>query len=161
MQETQYYESPALRNLAEKLKERYYPYLGHADLDNIYFCELDGVKPKAAPICSLDGLSKGWVRDLLVLSKGDPKHYCISVWSAEWENLSQSHIEWYMFKALFMVGDNNDGKIRKPDILDFGFILEYFVANGYSAKWETEKELPSLLNSKLPLPIPLPEEYDF
>jgi hypothetical protein len=157
----EFYDAPDIKRLAEKLIERYYVYIGHADIDNIHFCEIDGVKPKSAPVCSMDGINKSWVRDLVITKSGDPKHYCFSVWSDDWKQLNDPQKEWQLFRCLYSIGQNNDGKLRRPDIEDYGFIVEFFVKNGISAKWETDDMLPSLLNSKNPLEIPLPQEYDF
>lgn len=36
----EFYDAPDIKRLAEKLIERYYVYIGHADIDNIHFARL-------------------------------------------------------------------------------------------------------------------------
>jgi hypothetical protein len=150
-------ESFELLDLAQKLKERYYLFVGHVDLELMYFAEKVGEKPKKAKIGELSGVSNPWVKALMAKNGKNNKLYCMSVWSAEWAELSPAKREWTVFKLLCSVNPENDGKARKPDIQDFGFILDYFMNEGIGPYWESKDTLPSLLGAD-PLPIPPPPD---
>jgi hypothetical protein len=150
MADKTYNESNELKELAGKLVEKYYEYLGQVDLDNIYFAEIDGEKPKKAGVLQVGGISSDWVKKLI----DDKVLYCISVWGSEWDELSPSMREWMVFDALLRIDPHNDGKLQKPDVNEFGIIIQYV-----GGSWRGRDDLPSLLNCENPLPIPLPK-YD-
>lgn len=81
------------------------------------------------------------------------------MWSEPWSELEKSKKEWIIFKCLFMVSPQGNGKIRPFDVIDYGFIIEYFVRLGFGPYWEVIEGLPSLLSGDvLPLVLPLNEE---
>ena len=47
--DTEYRESLQNKTIAEKLQEKYYPFLGYIDLNEIYFAEMIGYESKKAP----------------------------------------------------------------------------------------------------------------
>jgi hypothetical protein len=150
-----YTEAPELRTLAEKLKDRYPLYIGHADLDMIYFAEMtedtDKPKPKKS-VMTLQGLSAAWVKQLLQKDIKIDKRYCLAVWAEEWLEFEPAMQEWLMFDALYAVSPECDGKVRKRDVQEFGFICEFL-----GPYWRGgETDLESLLMSTDPLPIPVP-----
>jgi hypothetical protein len=155
-------ESFELLELATKLRERYYIYVGQADLDLIYFAEKVGEKPKKGKVAELSGISNPWVKALMSKNGKNNKLYCMSVWGAEWSQLTPAQREWAVFKLLCSIEPANNGKLVKPDIQDFGFILEYFMNEGIGPYWESKDTLPSLLaNDPLPIPPPpLPDDGD-
>jgi hypothetical protein len=157
MANIEFIESYELLELAQKLKERYYLFIGHVDLEIIFFAEKIGEKPKKAKVAELSGVSNPWVKSLMAKNGKNNKLYCMSVHSAEWAEFSPAKREWAVFKLLCSVNPNNDGKIRKPDIGDFGFILEFFMNLGIGPYWEKQDTLPSLLGDD-PLPIPPPPD---
>jgi hypothetical protein len=63
-----------------------------------------------------------------------------------------------LFSALYSISPQNDGTIRQFEVQDYAFILEYFIRNNYGANYMNHSILPSLLDSKDPLPIPLPAD---
>jgi hypothetical protein len=152
-----YVQSLELYEIALKLKERYYLHLGHVDLDIIYFAEKLGDKPKKGKIAELSGISNPWVKALLAKNQNDNKLYCMSVWSAEWLEVTPAKKEWMVFKMLCSVHPQNDGKLNKPDISDFGYIQEFFMNAGVGPYWESQDDLPSLLGAD-PLAIPPPPD---
>jgi len=160
MKNVVFLESSELKNLAEKLKERYYVYVGYVDLEQIYFAEMVGEKPKKGPVIVLSGLSQKWVRDLLLGDVQDKKIYCLGAYDEAWSALSKAHKEWTMFKALFSIAPSMDGTLRQIDVQDHSFILEYMIKNNYGANYMNQSILPSLLDSKDPIPIPLPKDQE-
>jgi hypothetical protein len=56
-----------------------------------------------------------------------------------------------MFDTLYSIGVENDGKIRGKDVFEHGVIAEYL-----GVYWRKNPDLPSLLNSPEPLPLPPP-----
>lgn len=159
MNNTEFVESSEITNIAKQLQEKYYPFIGYINLDEIFFSEMIGYKSKNAPVYQMSGLTQAWAREILLAEKKN-KCYCLAVWQELWEELEQSKKEWIVFKCLFMVSPQGDGKIRPYDVNDFGFIVEYFVKAGFGPYWELKENLPSLLsgNDTLPLVIPMDDE---
>ena len=155
--EVTYIESFELLELATKLLSVYFVYIGHVDLEMIYFAEKSGEKPKKAKVGDISGLTSNWAKLLLAKSGKNNKLYCMSVWGTEWAELSPAQREWVVFSLLTAVSPFNDGKLVKPDISDRGYILEYFMNEGVGPYWEKSENLPSLLDGD-PLPIPLPPD---
>ena len=119
---------------------------------------MDGYRSKNAPIYQMTGMTQEWARNLLS-GLGERKTYCLAVWSEPWSELEKSKKEWIIFKCLFMVSPQGNGKIRPFDVIDYGFIIEYFVRLGFGPYWEVKEGLPSLLSGDvLPLVLPLNEE---
>ena len=153
-----YTESLEILNLAKQLQEKYSAFIGYVDLDLVAFALVDGYKPKNAKVSQMSGITQAWVRDILFNkfnTKG--KLYCLSVWSELWDELEQSKKEWVVFKSLYSISPDLDGKIRATDVQDYGFIIEYFIRSGFGPYWESKDSLPSLLSQDLPLILPLDE----
>ena len=154
---TEYSESPEIKELATKLKDRYYLHLGHVELDLVYFAEKTGSKPKKGRVGEISGISNAWVKQILS-QFGNNQQYCLSVWTAEWEALSPGMREWLIFDALYSIKPEQDGKLRKPDVSEHGPILEFMMGQGIGYLWRNgESDLPSLLGDT-PLAIPLPAD---
>lgn len=155
MQNVEYIESLELKNLAKKLQEKYFPFVGNVDIDEIYFSEIIGFKPEKTPIWQISGLTQKWARDIMA-SHTQQKSYCFAVWTDEWSEFSQSKKEWIVFRSLYSISPQGNGKLRPFDVQDFGFINEYFVRIGIGPYWMTKDELPSLLDGAETLPLILP-----
>jgi hypothetical protein len=82
----------------------------------------------------------------------------LGVYEEKWAELTKPHKEWALFSALYSISPQNDGTIRQFEVQDYAFILEYFIRNNYGANYMNHSILPSLLDSKDPLPIPLPAD---
>ncbi len=89
MKNVVFLEAPEIKTMAEKLKERYYVYIGYVDLEQIYFAEMVGSTPKKAKPIALNGLAQKWVRDLLLGDIQDKKIYCLGVWEENPERAPQ------------------------------------------------------------------------
>ncbi len=138
MSDIVYSDSPELKQLAEEMKERYYEYLGQVDIDVIDFTEKTGTMPKKA-------------------KTGNDKLYNLAVWGEAWDDLAPSTREWLVFKMLYSLDPESAGKVRKPDVNEFGIMIEYFCSIGIGPHWEkADGQLPSLMDGASPLPIPLP-----
>lgn len=159
MENIEYQPSLEILEIAKKLQERYFPFIGYVDLDEILFAEIIGFKPEKAPIYTMSGITQKWARDL-ILSNNQKKTYCLSVWSDSWSEISESKKEWIIFRCLYSVSPQSGGKIRPFDVQDFGFINEYFVRIGIGPYWQTKDDLPSLLKGNDVLPLVLPMEDD-
>lgn len=152
-EDLQYSLSLELKHLAHKIVERYFYYLGHVDIENIFFAERDATRPKKAPIVQLMGVSAPWV--VAQLMQANKALYCLFAYSEDWAGVSPAMREWLVFQALLGVSPLNDGKIQKPDVQDFGIIIEFL-----GPYWKTRQDLPSLLDTAdgKPLPLPLPPD---
>ncbi len=157
MSEPDFIESQECLNIAQKLVEKYYMFIGYVDLDLVHFVEMDGYKSKNAPACVMSGLTQSWARDILRTS-GSNKIYCFAVWSEIWEQTEKSKKEWLVFRSLYSISPALDGKIRNFDVQDYGFIVEYFVRSGYGPYWSEKDNLPSLLDNDIPLIVPMNDD---
>lgn len=143
-------ECQEIKDIAKKLKEKYYLYIGYVNLDSIFFAKLTGEKPKKANILNVSGIKSAWVK--YVLQRMSSEYvYCIYVWEEYWDNIYDSLQEWMIFDALLRIDQSCEGELREPDVCEWGFIVEYI-----GPYWRRREDLPSLLKSKNPLPIPLP-----
>ncbi|MBS1722396.1 MAG: hypothetical protein JSS66_05255 [Armatimonadetes bacterium] len=150
-----YQESVNLYALARQLQERYYLHLGYIDMDVIFFAEKIGEKPVKASVIETSGVRSPWVRQVLSQNSSH-KRYCVAAWSGEWSKLPYPKQEWMMFDALYSIGVTNDGKLRSKDVLEHGIIADFL-----GVYWRGEDDVPSLLSSEDPLPIPPPPiEHD-
>lgn len=152
-------ESKENLELAEKLQEKYFQFIGNVDLRRVYFAEMIGFKPKKAPVFNMSGITQAWARNILSTTD-QKKDYCLAVWSDEWAEVETSKKEWIIFRSLFSVSPFGDGKLRPFDVQDYGFIVEYFVRIGLGPYWLEKENLPSLLSGNDTLPLILPLEDD-
>ena len=159
MDNIEYHNSIEMLEIAKKLQEKYFPFIGYVDLDEILFAEIIGFKPEKAPIYTMSGITQKWARDL-ILSNNQKKSYCFSAWCDNWSELSEAKKEWLIFRSLYAVSPQGQGKLRPFDVQDYGFINEYFVRVGIGPYWQSEDNLPSLLNGNDVLPLVLPMEDD-
>ena len=84
----------------------------------------------------------------------------MGVYDEAWAEKTKAHKEWLMFRALFSLSPALDGTLRQIDVQDYSFILEYMIKNNYGANYMDQSILPSLLDSKDPIPIPLPKDAE-
>lgn len=154
-------ESPELKDLAQRLKDRYYMHIGHSDLDAIYFTEKDGEPPQKHNTAEIQGITSPPIRKMLEML-GGTYFYCIHIWKNDWENIHPNTREWLMFEMLYSVDPNNNGKVRQKDIVEFGPIAEFFANDEIGLRWRNKDgELPELLGRQvLPIPLPPNEEED-
>lgn len=149
MDDQEYNDSPELKDLAQHLISRYSLHLGHVDVENIFFAEINGEKPKKGKVARLAGASSKWVRQ--ILAKNNEAMYCLAVYGDTWTKLTPSQQQWIMFDLLLSIAPENDGKVNKPDCVEWGILVEY-----QGAWWRKKDSLPDMLNGLDPLPIPLP-----
>ena len=155
MNNVEYVESNEMLLLAKKLQERYFPFIGNVDLDEVYFVEMIGFKPEKAPVWQMSGLTQQWARNLIE-SNSQPKNYCFAAWSESWSEFQQAKKEWIIFRSLYSISPSGNGKLRPFDVQEYGFIVEYFVRTGIGPYWQFEENLPSLLDGNDILPLILP-----
>jgi hypothetical protein len=153
--EVTYRESVNLRTMARELQERYFLHLGYVDLDAVFFAEKIGEKPPKAQVVELSGVRAPWVRQILSEHSSNIR-YCLSAWLTEWAETPYPRQEWLVFDALYSIDPKNDGKMRGKDIHEHGIIADFL-----GVYWREDDEVPSLLQSPEPLPIPPPPiEHD-
>jgi hypothetical protein len=152
MAEPTFIESYELADIASQLQKRYMYELGHVDLDCIYFAEKIGEKGKKAQVVSISGINSPWLKQLLSKADKHNKLYCLSAWSQEWGQLSPAQKQWGVFDMLYSVALENNGKLRKCDVVGHGPIIEFL-----GPYWRFRKDLPDMLNDD-PLGIPPPPE---
>lgn len=148
--EITYRESVNLYALARQLQERYYIHLGYIDIDSIYFADKIGDKPPKAQVIEVSGVRNQWVRQILSNTPNN-KLYCVAAWFTEWSELQYNQQEWLMFDTLYSIGVESGGKLRSRDVFEHGIIADYL-----GVYWRKDADIPSLLNSPDPLPIPPP-----
>lgn len=152
MEKVIYSEASEMKDLATKIKERYFLYVGHVDLDTIHFTFKNAETiPKSAKIAELSSIKSAWVRQILAMLH-DNRLYCISSWEEMWNDLEPEQKEWLIFDLMYSVHPSCDSRLRKPDVSEHGIICEFL--GPYWRRGETP--LPSLLGSIDPLPIPPP-----
>jgi len=159
MENIEFQNSLEMSEIAKKLQERYFPFIGYVDLDEILFAEIIGFKPEKAPIFNMSGITQKWARDI-ILSNNQKKLYCFSAWSDSWSELTEAKKEWLIFRSIYSISPQGEGKIRPFDVQDHGFINEYFVRIGIGPYWITKDDLPSLLKDNEVLPLILPMDDD-
>ena len=157
--DAEFHESIEMKEIAKKLQERYFPFIGYVDLDEIYFTEIIGFKPEKAPIYTMSGITQKWARDL-ISSSNQKKLYCFAAWVDNWSETPTEKKEWILLRCLYSVSPQGEGKLRPYDVQDYGFINEYFVRVGIGPYWETKDILPGLLKGNDVLPLVLPMEDD-
>lgn len=145
-----------LKELAQKLQERYYAHLGHISLDGVFFAEIIGEKPEKIAVIELNGTNSSWHRMILVESHKEL--YCVAVWGEAWAEIPPDTQCWLLFDILLGVGPKMDGKITQPDVKDYGIVLQFL-----GPYWNKKQDaLPSLLAGDNPLDVPLPMSlYDY
>lgn len=148
----EYIESMALKDMAESLVDKYGLYIGHVNINNIFFASIYGDKPKKAPVIFLSGIGSQWVKQV-VEKVPDGTLYCIAIWQDEWDELWPAKQEWFLFDCLLGIGHENDGKILKHDCDEWAIIVEYL---GPYWRIKDDVALPSLLEPSMPLPLPMP-----
>ena len=150
-----YTESLELKEMAQKLKERYYLHLEHVDIESVYFAIKEGELPIKRKPVEITGITHGGIKQIISLHGGN-EQYCIQVWKDDWDNYTPAKQEWLMFEMLYSIDEKNNGKIKNKDIMEYDIIAEYFINNeNIGIKWRNKDyELPSLLDGN-PLSIPL------
>ena len=148
-----YTESWELAKLARDLVDRYQFYLPTVDLEQIYFVEKGNGKPKPKKqrVCKIFGLNGSSLKELAF--QQTKKLYALEVWVNEWAQLTTVEKQWFVFNELLSVG--REGKLKKPDILEFGYIVE--LLGPYWRKPSNAGLLPDMLSGD-PVPIPLPPD---
>lgn len=158
MEEIIYVESDDLKKLASDLRQAYYIHLGYIDLDAIYFVEKHGEVPKKFKTIEIAGVTHGGIRQMLQKIGGN-QNYCLSVWKDPWDDLHEYAKQWLMFEILYSIKHGSTGHLKKPDIQEFGPIIEFFANSDIGIHWRKAPELPNLLD-KISLPIPLPPDEE-
>jgi hypothetical protein len=153
-----YIESEDMKKLAHDLRQAYYVHLGHVNLDAIFFVEKDGILPKKAKTIEIAGVTNGGIR-LLMQKIGGNQNYCVSVWKESWDAINEYQRQWLMFEILYSIKYGSEGYLRKPDVQEYGPIIEYFANTNIGVHWRKCEELPNLLDT-ISLPIPLPPDED-
>jgi hypothetical protein len=91
---------------------------------------------------------------------GRSQTYCLEVWKSDWDDLHPYAQQWLMFEALYSIKDGSEGFFKKPDVVEYGPIIEYFSGTNIGVHWKkNSNELPNLLD-KIPLAIPLPPDNE-
>lgn len=159
MQDIVYIESEDLKILADQLREKYFLHLGHVDLDAIYFVEKVGDEPKKIKVIEILGVTNGGIRQMLQ-QVGRNQSYCMQVWQDAWNALHPYAQQWLMFEVLYSIKRGNEGYLKKPDVVEYGPIIEYFASSNIGIHWrENQEDLPDML-AQISLPMPLPPDED-
>jgi hypothetical protein len=155
MAEPTFLESHELYEIASKLQDRYRYELGHVDLDLIFFAEKLGAKGKKAKVVDISGINSPWLKQLLSKAGKNNKLYCLSAWGQEWGQYTPAQKHWFVFDCLYSIAPENNGKLRKPDVVGHGPIIELL-----GPYWTASNVLPDMLSGDavaIP-PPPEPEE---
>lgn len=141
-----YSESKQLRELAEKLKTRYYSVIGYIDIDSIFFAFKGGDIPDEFQHEVL-GLKNEWVKHTQN-SANDMKLYCIAMSFDFYQKAEGSLLEWTLFECLYSCSPGMNGKMRRKDVHEYSRILNTLEELGQKKDWRGNTHLPDLLGEE-------------
>lgn len=104
--------------------------LGHIDLNDVLFLQIEETKPKQAMRISM-------IKEPFVMLTG--KKFYIAINEELIGEYSDEQIELELYRALFHISPEPD-KMRFPDVYDFSFIINHF---GFD--WR-QNNIPSILS---------------
>jgi hypothetical protein len=140
-----YSESSQLRDLAEKLKTRYYSVIGFVDIESIFFAFKGGDISEDFRYEVL-GLKNDWVRH--AHNSEIEKLYCISFSFEFYQKAEGPLLEWSLFECLYACGIKRDGKLRRKDVHEYSRILNTLEELGQKKDWRNNLHLPELLGEE-------------
>jgi hypothetical protein len=144
-------ESFTLHKLADALRARYPAHVGFVQMHKLKFYEdLNPEPEESSPAIQISGLSRAEWRKLQE-ERQDDTRYIITVVKAIWDALNTSQQQWLMFEMLYAIDRNQEGKIRKRDVVEYAPIVEHL-----GVHWRQQGVLPDLLNDDYPIALPAP-----
>lgn len=144
----EFIESAELYDLAEQLINKY-DFLHHINIGKIYFafCTDESTK-KAKP------LIMGNISSELAQQVSDSK-YQIAFYLDKWEDWDEEKQLIMLFKALYSISEEFDGKLRRLDPMD-----PYVILKTFGLDWTLRDDLPNLLVDPIHFQFPVPEAED-
>jgi len=141
----EFVESAELYDLAAKIIDKY-EFLDHINPDKIYFafCTDDSTK-KSKP------LIMGNISSELAQKVASTK-YQIAFYMDKWEEWEEETQLIMLFKALYNIGEEFDGKLRKQEPMD-----PYVIAKTFGLDWTLRDDLPNLLDDIIVFQFPVIE----
>ena len=143
----EFVESEALKDLAEQIINKY-EFLDHIDVDKMYFAFCtDPSTEKAKP------LIMGNISNELAQKVAHSK-YQIAFYLDKWQNWDEETQLIMLFKALYGISEDFDGKLRKLDITD-----PYVILKTFGLDWTFRDDLPNIFIDPVNFQFP-PNEVD-
>ncbi len=149
-QKREFVESVELYDLATKIIDKY-EFLDHINVDKIYFAFCtDASSKKAKP------LIMGHVSNELAQKVSHSK-YQIAFYLDKWQEWDETIQLLMLFKALYSISEDFDGKLRKQDITD-----PYVILKTFGLDWQLRTDLPNIIEDSniVHWQFPIPEAAD-
>lgn len=147
----EYVEAQAVREMAEKLIERYPSQLGHIDVEDVYFAFCISKKPKNSQPVQLASVRKPLTR------KVTTRPYQIAIFRDTWEGWNQTQQALQLLHALYAISPDGDGIFRTQDVHDF---FPFVAALGPQWQHMDPDSLPNPLKEKVNFPEPIAPNED-
>lgn len=141
----EFVESVELYDLATRIIDKY-EFLDHINPDKIYFafCTDESTK-KAKP------LIMGNISSELAQKVAHSK-YQIAFYMDKWNDWDEPTQQIMLFKALYSISEDFDGKMRKLDPMD-----PYVILKTFGIDWKLRDDLPNILTDMIHWEFPIPE----
>lgn len=140
-------EATVVRELAEQIVEKYDYIFKHVQLNDIYFAFCDNNPTDKSKKVILGNITNP-LSQKICRSK-----YQIAFYRTHWYAWDEEKQLVMLFKALYSVGKEMDGKLRKPDVNDHYVMLATFGMNYDDDSFEGT--LPHILNEDVAFQLPL------
>ena len=141
----EFIESMELYDLATKIIDKY-EFLDHINPDKIYFAFCtDDSTAKSKP------LIMGNISSELAQKVASTK-YQIAFYMDKWEEWDEETQLIMLFKALYNIAQDFDGKLRKQEPLD-----PYVILKTFGLDWNLRDDLPNLLEDYVSFQFPVNE----
>jgi len=144
----EFVESVELYDLAEQIIDKY-QFLDHIDVNKIYFAFCtDKSAAKTKPFIM------GNISNELVQKVANYK-YQIAFYLDKWNDLGEEKQLIMLFKALYSISEEFDGKMRKIDPMD-----PYVILKTFGIDWGFRDDLPNLLTDPVHFQFPVNDADD-
>lgn len=123
---------------------RKFPHLfGHIDLEKIYIKEIESER---APAAALYGAASKKIQELFEINDAEIR-YIIEINECEWSNCTIVQQQWLMLDILASIGDDCDGRINKPPINTWPFIIDALCKLHLNSGYMSDPLLPNLIET--------------
>lgn len=141
----EFVESTELYDLASQIVDKY-DFLDHINVDKIYFAFCtDDSSPRSKAL--IMGNISNELAQQVVHAK-----YQIAFYMDKWNEWDEEMQLIMLFKALYNISEDFDGKLRKQDALD-----PYVILKTFGLDWTFRDDLPNILNDPIHFKFPVPE----
>lgn len=139
-----YTEAQELKDIAQKLKARYFNVIGHVEIDKIFFAFKGGDNVSEYFKYELLGSKNEWTK--YVNEIREHKSYCLAMSYDFFQNSGPALLEWTILDLLYGCHEYMNGDIKKKEIHEYSRIISTLEDLGFSCDWRTLQNLPPLLD---------------